>query len=368
MILNNIRLINYRNIAFQDIQLHPHWNLFYGANAQGKTNILESIYLTARGRSFRNVPDRDLVRFGERSAYVLSDLERKGRDKRVEVKISRVEKKRIRVNEVEMENTKELAAQFEVVLFAPENLVLVKGGPGERRAFLDDLLRAVDPAYGALVRTYDKVLSQRNSLLKSPGDSWFDRQLSTYDDQLSSAGSQIAWKRKEILEEIRSLAPRFQASLSSKQEDLDLSYQSQLFEGEDPTGPDDLAEKMKDLLFQRKEEDRSLGYTGLGPHKDDILLRLNGLPSRSFASQGQARTITLALKLSEIKLIEKYKDLHPLLLLDDVFSELDGKRSTFLLETIGSYQTILTSNHLVKGGREGTAFRVDNGRVHVKKK
>lgn len=372
MILKNIRLINYRNIAFQDIHLHPHWNLFYGANAQGKTNILESIFLTARGRSFRNAPDRDLVRFGERSAYVLSDVERKGRDKRVEVKISRVERKRIRVNEVEMENTKELAAQFEVVLFAPENLIIVKGSPGERRAFLDDLLRAVDPTYGVLIRTYDKVLSQRNSLLKSHGDSWFDRQLSTYDDQLAQAGSQILWKRKKMVKEIRTLAPDFQAALSSRRENLELTYQSELLDGEDtnkvPTGPEKIRNKMKDLLFERREEDRSLGHTSLGPHKDDLVLTLNGLYSRSFASQGQARTITLALKLSELKIIEKYKDLHPLLLLDDVFSELDGKRSAFLLETIGPYQTILTSNHLVEGGREGMAFQVEKGRVHANNK
>lgn len=365
MILKSIRLINYRNIAFQDIDLHPHWNLFYGANAQGKTNILESIYLTARGRSFKNVPDRELVRFGQRSAYVLSDLERKGRDKRVEVKISRVERKRIRINEVEMENTRELKDQFEVVLFAPENLTLVQGGPGERRAFLDDLLRSVDVAYPALLRSYEKVLAQRNYLLKSPKDGWFDRQLAVYDDQLAQAGSQITYKRRAMVDEIASLAPGFQKDLSSQAEDLTLFYDSHLLEDGEALGPEELKEKMKDLLFQQREDDLALGHTGIGPHKDDLVFNLNGLSSRKFASQGQARTMTLALKLSELKILEKYKEIPPLLLLDDVFSELDKKRSAYLLEAIGSYQTILTSNHPIEGGLEGRRFRVEAGEIHV---
>lgn len=362
MTLQKLLLINYRNIAYQEIVLSPSWNLFYGGNAQGKTNILESIYLTAKGRSFKSGTDRDLIRFGQRSAYVCSELMRKKRKKQVEVKISMVDRKRVRINEVEVENWKELSDQFEVVLFAPESIALVQGGPAERRYFLDDLLKNKEARYGSCLQAYEKILAQRNALLKSPKDAWFDRQLDILDHQLAETGFQLLSGRQKILSELSPLAEQAMERMSGQKETVTLSY----FSSAPPAQEIENPQALEQLLLDRRAEDQNQGFTGIGPHKDDLLLSVNGLSSRKFASQGQARSLTLALKLAEMKLVERYKGLRPLLLLDDVFSELDEERIRFLLAEISDYQAVLTANHLpLEAQQQGAVFQVKGGRISV---
>lgn len=368
MKLNHITLINFRNFPYQEIDFDPSWNLFYGPNAQGKTNLLEGIYLAAHGISFKGVPDREMIRFGQRSAYVKATIEEREKIKEVEIKLSKVDRKRIRINEVEVENRKELSSQFEVVFFSPQDLFLVKGGPSLRRLFLDELIQNIDPLYRKELRIYEQVLFQRNQLLKQPADGWFERQLDVFDEQMAEAASPLFLKRKYGAFLLEKYADYALQKLSSGKERLELFYLSgfgdpeeeerkkrkrteRIFKSMDfstftqnPEYLGTIKSLFHDRILKARAKDESLGFSQYGPHKDDFVLLINGLSTRKFASQGQVRTLTLALKLAELKIIERAKKTRPILLLDDVFSELDRRRSADLLKAIYPYQTMLTSN------------------------
>lgn len=342
MRIERLQLINFRNYAYQELRLHPLLNLILGENAQGKTNLLESVYVAARGSSFKNVSDRQLIRFGERSAYVRADIESENRKKAVEVKFSMVEKKRVRINEVELENLKELTNQFECVLFAPEDLELVKGGPGQRRDYLDDLLGGIARSYPSLEKQYQKILFQRNQLLKGRKDSWFSIQMEAYDQQLAHAALPLLRYRKGICGELARFARDFHQRLTEKQEQLQIHYRSNAMEGDRLPKEEELLQRLQ----ASRSRDLQFGNTDIGPHKDDIEIVINGVDARRFASQGQCRTVTLSLKLAELKALEAHNERKPILLLDDVFSELDQNRCQTLLETVKGYQTIITANQL----------------------
>lgn len=377
MILEKLLLINYRNYQYQLLDFHSRLNIFIGDNAQGKTNLLESIYLAARGASFKNVSDKDFIRFGERSGYVRAEIDRNNRKKIVEVKLSMVDRKRVRINEIEIENLKELKNQFELVLFAPEDLQIIKESPKLRRDFVDDLLKGIDSAYGQELRDFNRILFQRNNLLKNRGGSWFQEQLSAINQQFASASYPIVKKRKVIIEELAGHAREIHSRLSEDAEHLALFYDSNCLEektepsgegtGEAPSfDKDDFRDKMTCLLEDNLDRDLEYRNTDIGPHKDDIIITINDLSSRKYASQGQARTAALSLRLAELRLVEKYNKIAPILLLDDVFSELDEKRTKFLLESIDHYQTMITTNELESisvAQLSGQIYEVVNGSI-----
>ncbi len=373
MILEKLLLINYRNYQYQLLDFHPRLNIFIGDNAQGKTNLLESIYLAARGASFKNVNDKDFIRFGERSGYVRAEIDRNDRKKIVEVKLSMVDRKRVRINEIEIENLKELKNQFELVLFAPEDLQIIKESPKFRRDFLDDLLKGIDSTYHQELRDFNRILFQRNNLLKHRDGSWFEEQLSATNQQLISFSYPIVKKRKKIIDELKVCAREIHSRLSENKEVLDLFYDSNCFgekEGfeEDSSSFDKEAfhDKMNCLLDESLERDLDYRNTDIGPHKDDLLISINDLASRKYASQGQARTAALSLRLAELRIVEKYNKISPILLLDDVFSELDEKRTAFLLNSIDHYQTMITTNELDQVPLkqiDGQVFEVVKGQI-----
>lgn len=367
MFLNRLLLINYRNYEYQELALHPRMNLFLGENAQGKTNLLESVYLSARGRSFKNVRDRDIIRFGKRSAYVRADIDRNGSEKIVEIKLSMVERKRVRINEIEVENLKELSYLFDVVLFSPEDLAIVQDSPEYRRNYLDDLITGIEPSYAQRLAEYDKILYQRNRLLKGRRDRWFDDQLQALDRQLAASARGIVSRRARLSAEIAEEGREIHRLLSDSGEDFCLRYQTNSAGAEEaPEDGDELERRMLEALEESRDRDIERGNTDIGPHKDDLLLNLDGIPARKFASQGQSRTATITLKLCEMRILERYNRSKPVLLLDDVFSELDEKRRGFLLEAILPYQTILTSNSFegpLPGGEEGCVRRIVRGQV-----
>lgn len=363
MKLKHLTLINFRNFPYQEIDFDPDWNLFYGPNAQGKTNLLEGIYLAAHGSSFKKASDREMIRFGERSAYVKATIEEKEKIKEVEIKLSKVDRKRIRINQIEAEKIKELSSQFEVVFFSPQDLLLVKGGPSHRRSYLDELIKNIDPLYNKELRIYEQVLSQRNQFLRRPVDSWYERQLDIYDEQMAEAASFLFLKRAYASFLVQRYADYALKKLTSGKEKLSLSYLPGFCEGKEKEEQEDKLKHVDfrsytrnpaylgtikglfhDKILEERAKDERLGFSQFGPHKDDLLLLINGLSTRKFASQGQVRTLTLALKLAELKIIERAKKTKPILLLDDVFSELDRKRSADLFEAIFPYQTMLTAN------------------------
>lgn len=370
MKLEKLLLINYRNYHYQLLDFHPGLNVLIGENAQGKTNLLESIYLSARGRPYKNVSDKDLIRIGERSAYVRAEIDRKKRNKTVEVKLSMVDKKRVRINEIEVENLKELSNQFELVLFAPEDLQIIKEGPSFRRDYLDELLKGIDKNYGQKLRNFQKILSQRNNLLKNRKDTWFDDQLNVLNKQLVQASHYLIQRRYQIAEEVSREAEKIHSKLSQGREELKIFYKSNALledeEGQSYYKEDEFEDNMDQLLDESYRRDLEYKNTDIGPHKDDLYITINKMPTRKYASQGQSRTATLSMRLAELSILEEHNEIAPILLLDDVFSELDQYRMQFLLESIGSYQTILTSNEIDALNPKvltGHIFKVDQGKI-----
>lgn len=356
MSLLELVLINFRNYGYEKIPFYEGCHVFYGPNAQGKTNLLESVYITAKGSSFKTTTDKKLIRFGERSAYIRARIREKEREKNVEIKFSMVERKRCRINEVELDSAAELTEQFDVVLFAPEHMELVKGSPAERRAYLNSLLLSTDPTYRPLLRRYEKTLFQRNQLLKAQG-AWFTEQLAGYDQELASSAVPLVKKRREMVEKWEKETSSLHQVLSHERETCRLAYVTNCPEDE---------ETFRQVLKENRNRDMEMKSTQIGPHRDEVEMTINTLPARLFASQGQARTLTLSCKLAELKIREKIHGLRPLLLLDDVFSELDEPRANALLQLIRPYQSLVTTNtvdFLRREEQDAHFYRVQNGQI-----
>lgn len=362
--IEKLILINFRNYRNQEIDFDGPLHILQGANAQGKTNLLEGIYYCARGRSFKNVSERDLIRFGQKEGYLFAKIEKEDVEKTVEVKFSTAEKKRIRINEVEIENLEELHAQFDVVLFAPEDLEIVKEGPRERRKFLDHLIHSSHLYYRKLMQEYQRVLTQRNHLLKKGKREFlFEKQLSALDELLVQRAIPIYQIRKNYLLFLDRAARKAHREMTGGKERLELKYLSNL--------KSDSAEEYAEALKRSRERDVEYGNTDLGIHKDDILILVDGKSARDFASQGQQRTIILSLRLAEKQLYQIRNQSSPIVLLDDVFSELDENRAQALLKSVEDCQTIITTNFIDKNYftnkrarlwevREGTVFPVNH--------
>ncbi len=364
MFLKRLVLVNYRNYEYQIFQPNPKWNILVGNNAQGKTNLLESIYLSARGTSFKSVRDREIIRFGERSAYVRAEIDRNGKEKIVEAKLSMVDRKRVRINEIEVENLRELTNLFDVVLFSPEDLRMVQDGPSYRRRYLDDILSAMDVSYSAQWSEYQKILLQRNHLLKRPVQAYYEQQLKAYEVQLIASAKKIIEKRGRIARALQKRIDEIHPHISHGEERLELTYVT------NTPLVEHFEERMAALFQESCHRDREAGHTEFGPHKDDLVLKINGLPVRKYASQGQCRTAVLSLRLAEVALLEQQNGSAPIILLDDVFSELDSFRAKFLLESIRSYQTIVTANDVngIQLPCNSTVFRIENGQIQENKK
>lgn len=375
--IETLLLINYRNYEYQKISFHKGINVLIGDNAQGKTNLLESVYLCARGGAFKNAKDSDIIKFGERSGYVRASIDRNEKEKIVEVKLSQVDRKRIRINEVELENLKELTNQFDVVLFSPEDLRIVKDGPIYRRRYLDDVLTAIAPEMKRALTAYQHVLLQRNNLLKRARQSYFKEQIEALDQQLAKAGANIVAWRTQLVAEIDERARIRHTDLSNAKEYLHVKYQTNAVDDsvlEEIPSDGNLAaasEKIEKEMRRKLEAslDRDIEYknTDIGPHKDDLEIEIDGMPAKRFGSQGQMRTATLSLKLAELDVVERHNETLPILLLDDVFSELDHNRSAYLLQSIEKAQTIITSNDVEELDAldiPGKVFRVINGKIY----
>lgn len=336
MSLRALGLINFRNYAYQTLDFYPGCHVFYGNNAQGKTNLLESVYLSARGHSFKAHRENEMIRFGERSLYVLARIENEGRSRDIETKISMVEKKRVRINHVDIGSSREVRELFDVVLFAPEHLELVQGSPAMRRQFMDDILKATQRRYPVLHHLYGKILYQRNQLLKRR-PRWMLPQLDALDQQLAHAMMDIVHERRLLLERLEVTANAMHRELSHQVERLQFRYQT------------DASEEMEQnlqALKEAREHDIQFKSTSVGPQRDDFLITINETPARIFASQGQSRTITLSCKLAELAERQRVSGKAPILLLDDAFSELDKTRAAKLLEVITPYQSIVTTNQV----------------------
>lgn len=365
----SLRLKKFRNYEELDLSLSPNINVFLGENAQGKTNIAEALYYAAMGRSHRTSTDADLIAWDSPAAKIELLFERLDVENTLEFQFQRGKRRSIRKNGESLK-TKELFGNFNAVLFSPEDLFLIKGAPAERRRFLDGELSQASPAYGHELLQYTRLLMQRNSLLKKIREHRANKDMvSLWDSQLAKSAARIVEKRFLAVKKLNMLANLMHRRISAGKENLSLSYELSGSEGEPPRVTAELVPWYNKKLKESLELDILRGSTSVGPQRDDILLEVNGINLRSFGSQGQQRTGVLALKLSELEFLRSETGEYPVLLLDDVMSELDGTRRERLLDFIGKehIQTLLTATDAAYLPQKiiGNIFHVVSGRVSV---
>lgn len=365
MICNGITLTDFRNIEYARVSFGAGVTVLYGDNAQGKTNLLEAIYYAAIGKSFRGQNAPEIIRFGAPMASLSLDFTASGRQQNITMRLFRdraraVEKNRVRINKMS-----ELVGSFRAVLFCPEHLSLVKGGPGERRQFLDIAISGKEPLYLATLQRYAHILKQRNALLKSAKQSpeQFEATIEIWSRQLAHEGAYLARSRKRYIEKAEGYLKHCFAEMMGERELPALCYQGPC-KGED-TDYEDLP-KTEQYLFGRLcsnlEREIAAGATLYGPHKDDIEILLNGRPARLFGSQGQQRSLSLALKIAEGEICREDCGEYPVFLFDDVLSELDTGRRAFLLRKMEGKQVIMTSCEGAEAGIDAS-IRVSDGKI-----
>ncbi|MDO4565170.1 MAG: DNA replication/repair protein RecF [Clostridia bacterium] len=362
MRINRLQLYHFRNYARLELRPDSGLCVLTGPNAAGKTNILEAVFLCALGRSHRTSHDGELIRNGVEEGLVELELETSFGRRVIRIELRFKERKRVFLDGQPIERSGELMGALNVVMFSPEDLALVKDGPAERRRFLDMELSQLQPAYYYTLQQYNAALKQRNILLKDP-DMLSSGTLEQWDVQLSRLGASITISRANFCEELKTVAKRLHDKMSGGKEQLSVAYRPSL-----PAVPQrQLCEAMQDALLDSLERDLYRGFTSVGPHKDDIALALDGLDVRTFGSQGQQRTTALSLKLSEIELTRRIRGENPVLLLDDVFSELDAQRQALLLKTVEGCQTFVSCTHLEELAKAGAGqmqvYGVNDGSV-----
>lgn len=360
-----LELRNFRNYeSLQLFDLSPKVNIFVGQNAQGKTNVVESILLLAVAKSHRTNRDAELIRFEQESSLLQSMVERDGRTLRLDLQLLGKGKKG-RVNGVEKRKMSDFVGHLNVVLFAPEDLQLIKGGPQQRRRFLDVEIGQVSPQYLYNLSQYQKVLVQRNTLLKEIAKKVAkEDMLSIWDDQLAVYGTKVIQKRLEFVGKLEEFARDIHSRISGGKELLSFRYQNSV----NAKADEDLSEVYFSELQKRKKQDILRGTTSVGPHRDDLQVWINDREVSTFGSQGQQRTASLSMKLAEIELIRSEVGEYPVLLLDDVLSELDGERQLHLVESMGervqTFITTTTTYGLEQFMQEqANVYRVESGAI-----
>ena len=336
MNIRSIELKNFRNYENLEISFDEGTNILFGDNAQGKTNILEAAYMSGTTKSHKGSRDREMNRFGEEEAHLKTVVVRGGREYQIDMHLKKNRAKGIAIDKIPIKKASELFGILNIVFFSPEDLNIIKNGPAERRRFLDSELCQLDRIYLADLTNYNKILAQRNKLLK---DMIYRPSLSdtlpVWDMQLIETGKKIIRRRKQFVDELREIVSDIHYRISGGKEELFLKYEPNI---------DDIF--FEDELSRAKEKDKKLCQTSVGPHRDDLLFSIGDVDIRKYGSQGQQRTSALSLKLSEIELVRKSISDTPVLLLDDVLSELDSSRQNYLLNNISDTQTIITCTGL----------------------
>ena len=360
MEINRLRLNQYRSYAALDLRPGPGINAIVGDNAEGKTNSVEAVFLCAFGRSHRTSRDAELIMRGCAGGYVGAELTNNTGSHLIEIKLRDGERKKIFIDRQMASRSGELMGMLNVVMFAPEDLSIVKEGPAERRRFMDMELSQTHPAYYYSLQRYNSALKQRNALLKEP-DRIAPGMLETWDEQLSALGEEIVMDRCEFIDGLSTIAYDLHKSITGGRERLEIVYEPDI----DPEDPEGIYGAMLKALDRSRAEDLRRGFTTAGPHRDDIGIALSGIDVRTFGSQGQKRSCAVALKLSEANLIRRITGENPVVLLDDVMSELDQSRQDYILNRIRDFQVFITCCDVSNTLRmeSGRIFTVTGGRV-----
>lgn len=359
MFIQSLELNNFRNYEQVKLEFHKQTNVFYGDNAQGKTNILESVFVCGTTKSHKGSKDREMIKIGKDESHIRMMIEKNQILHKIDMHLKKNKSKGVAIDGIPIKKSSELLGLLHIIFFSPEDLSIIKNGPSERRRFINLELSQLDKVYLYNLTEYNKVLNNRNKLLKqmkfSPEladtlDVW-DRQLLTY-------GNKIIERRNLFIEELKEVVHDIHYKLSGNKENLFIKYE-----------PNTKVEDFEQKLILSREKDISFATTNVGPHRDDLIFIIEESDIRKFGSQGQQRTCALSLKLAEIEIVKKLIHDHPILLLDDVLSELDRNRQNYLLDSINGTQTIITCTGLEEFINSrltlDRVYKVVEGNVHV---
>ncbi len=360
MQVNKLTLKNFRNISDCVFEPGDGINVIYGKNAQGKTNLIEAIWLFCGQKSFRNAKDSNLIKLNTDNLKISLDFFSQGREQSADIIIN--SKKSALLNEIELSSVTKLGESFCAVVFDPSDMDLIKEGPKIRRDFLDDTISHMRPKYARVLNQYNRAVLQRNNLLKDiayhPN---MECLLDVFEGQIANSGAYLIAQRKMFLEGLLNYAPDIYLGISGKSESFEIKYLCTAGDGDE--------EAIKLALKKARAEDIENKTTSVGPHRDDIEFFVNDLPLKSFGSQGQRRSAILAIKLSQAELLKKFCGEQPVAILDDVMSELDNDRQKFILNHIKGWQVFITccDPQTVQFLEQGNIFKMENG-ILVKEK
>lgn len=371
MIINSITADGYKNLENVCIELDPKMNIICGENAQGKTNLIEAVWLCSGCRSFRGTREKDFIGFTKDAAKVgiiFSDNERK-QEISFSVKKENPKEKTVNLNGVKLPLLSKLFGSFRCVVFTPEDLDLTKGTPDVRRHFLDLSISQIKPSYINALNKYNTILSHRNALLKSINNLNDEDEscLDIWNEQIAEAGAYISVLRYNFCLLLNEYTKQLYSSVTDGKEKLKTGYHSTVYEALD--GEKDIKGKLKEIYLKKLRSsittDLKLGFTSAGIHRDDLKININDLPVREFGSQGQARSAALSLKLAHARILKEEYGEDPVMLLDDVLSELDPMRQRFILNNIEDMQVLITccDSKFITDMRGGKVFIMKKGRI-----
>lgn len=336
MLIKKIKLKNFRNYKELNLDLKKGINVLYGDNAQGKTNIIESIYIAAIGKSFRTNKDNELIKFGENFSEIDIDLSKIDRDCNIKVELQ--EKKDIYLNGIKLKKLSEILGNLNIVIFTPEHINILKNGPSYRRRFIDIMIGQLRPNYIYLLNNYNKILEQRNNYLKQiKFEKKEEKIIEIWDENLVEYGHKIFLYRNEFFEKLKNKINKIHYDITENKEDIKLVYFSDC----------NNKENFSKILVQNRKNDILKGFTNKGIHRDDFMIYINNVLVNIYGSQGQHRTSILSLKKAELEVVKEEIGEYPVLLLDDFMSELDEKRTNRFLENINDIQVIITSTNKI---------------------
>ncbi len=362
MFIKKLMLMNYRNYENLNIDFCRNVNVFIGDNAQGKTNILEAIYYAAFAKSHRTSKDKELINWNSNRSFISLSVGKERLDKKIDIAILKDGKKAISINSVKINKIGELFGTFNVVMFSPEDLKIIKESPGVRRKFIDMELCQLDKRYYFNLVQYNKVLSERNVVLKNRSLS--EEVLDIYDTQLITFGEYIIKSRLSYIEALNTYGAEIHKEITLGKEKIEFKYESSIKD------LNNLKEDFYKQLIRNRRKDIERGISTVGPHRDDFTVLINNVDTKSYGSQGQQRTAVLTIKFASLKVIKEINGEYPVLLLDDVLSELDFNRKRYILSTIKDIQTIITCTGIADINNyldsKSKVFKVKNGRVSIK--
>ena len=366
MMLRSLELDFFRNYTHLEASFDPRVNLIYGDNAQGKTNLLEAIAYLSTARSHRSRYDRELIMMGVDSAFLQGEADSRERSFTLEAKLFRGRGKQLYSNGVRLKNAGELSGILTTVLFCPEDLYLIREGGAARRKFLDSAICQLRPRYAAALAEYNRLYEHKTRILRDwPENPSLLQTLDDFSLRLAQTGAILIHYRAHFIRRLREHAPAIHADFSGGRETLELGYETVSTVDDPMASPRDILPRLLDHQQSHRQAELDARQCLSGPHKDDVTVDINGAPAKLYGSQGQTRTAALSLKLAQREIMEEETGEWPVLLLDDVLSELDGKRQSFVLNRIQGGQVFITcceeeKLHGLEGGR---AFHIQGGRL-----